>query len=129
MKWYLIESANRKLEHKKRIKDLLTIKKEIVNFFGPFRTDNSELKADNSEVFKAINNLCTSIGNLPTISQFNDLNEEKVSKSEIIYYLKAKPSFEEIENLLEEKINKVRPRLKIINDFEEIKANKEIIEL
>jgi hypothetical protein len=49
MKWYLIESANRKLEHKKRIKDLLTIKKEIVNFFGPFRTDNSELKTDNSE--------------------------------------------------------------------------------
>lgn len=49
MKWYLIESANGKLEHKKKIKDLLIIKKEIVNFFGPFGTDNSELKADDSE--------------------------------------------------------------------------------
>ena len=79
------------------------------------------LKADNSEVFKAINNLCTSIGNLPTISQFNDLNEEKVSKSEIIYYLKAKPSFEEIENLLEEKINKNE----FHNKYEEINQNLE----
>ena len=79
------------------------------------------LKADNSEVFKAINNLCTSIGNLPTISQFNDLNEEKVSKSEIIYYLKAKPSFEEIENLLEEKINKNE----FNNKYEELNQNLE----
>ena len=87
------------------------------------------LKANNSDVFKAINNLCNSIGNLPTISQFSDLNEEKVSKSEIIYYLKAKPSFEDIENLLNEKINKSE----FNNKYEELEQNlekfkKEILE-
>ena len=79
------------------------------------------LKANNSDVFKAINNLCNSIGNLPTISQFSDLNEEKVSKSEIIYYLKAKPSFEDIENLLDEKINKSE----FNNKYEELNQNLE----
>ena len=63
-------------------------------------------KANNSDVFQAIDNLCNSIENLPTNSQFNELNEEKVSKSDLIYYLKAKPSIEDIENLLDEKMNK-----------------------
>ena len=66
-----------------------------------------------------MDNLCNSIENLPTISQFNELNEEKVSKSDLIYYLKAKPSIEDIENLLDEKINK----REFNNKYEELNQN------
>ena len=72
------------------IKDLTRqIKTKInINDINP----KLNLKANNADVFKAIENLCNSIENLPTISQFNEINQDKVSKSELIYYLKAKPS-------------------------------------
>ena len=76
-------------------------------------------KANNSDVFQAIDNLCNSIENLPTNSQFNELNEEKVSKSDLIFYLKAKPSIEDIENLLDEKMNK----REFNNKYEELNIN------
>ena len=86
------------------IKDLVKEMRTKVNMKDLNPLLNS--KANNADVFTAIDNLCNSIENLPTVSQINDLNQEKVSKSEIIYYLKAKPSFEDVENLLGEKISK-----------------------
>lgn len=87
----IIKDLTKKLRTKINISDI----KSLLN-----------LKANNSEVFQAFDNLINSIENLATISQFNELNNDKVSKSEIIYYLKAKPSLEDIENLLNEKIDK-----------------------
>ena len=87
----IIKDLTKKLRTKINISDI----KSLLN-----------LKANNSEVFQAFDNLINSIENLATISQFNELNNDKVSKSEIIYYLKAKPSLDDIENLLNEKIDK-----------------------
>ena len=101
---YIIKDLVKELRTKANMKDL----NPLLN-----------LKANNSDVFKAVDNICNSIENLPTISQFNNLNEDKVSKSELIYYLKAKPSIEEIETLLDEKINKKE----FNNKYEELKQN------
>ena len=111
---YIIKDLVKELRTKANLKDINT---------------KLDLKANNADVFQAIDNLCNSIENLPTTSQINDLSQEKVSKSEIIYYLKAKPSFEDIDTLLDEKIDKKT----FINKYEEIidnfkKLKKDIME-
>ena len=111
---YIIKDLVKELRTKANLKDINT---------------KLDLKANNADVFQAIDNLCNSIENLPTTSQINDLSQEKVSKSEIIYYLKAKPSFEDMDTLLNEKIDKKT----FINKYEEIidnfkKLKKDIME-
>ena len=64
------------------------------------------LKANNSEVFQAIDNICNSIETLPNMSLINEINKDKISKNEIENYLKEKPSIEDIQNLLDDKIDK-----------------------
>ena len=64
------------------------------------------LKANNSEVFQAIDNICNSIETLPNMSLINEINKDKISKNEIENYLKEKPSIEDIQNLLDDKIGK-----------------------
>ena len=84
------------------------------------------LKANNADVYHAIDNLCNSIENLPTISQINELNQEKVSKNELINYLKDKPSMEDIESLLQEKTDKKEFNIKlesIEQNFEKFKKD------
>ena len=111
---YIIKDLVKELRTKANLKDINT---------------KLDLKANNADVFQAIDNLCNSIENLPTTSRINDLSQEKVSKSEIIYYLKAKPSFEDMDTLLNEKIDKKT----FINKYEEIidnfkKLKKDIME-
>ena len=111
---YIIKDLVKELRTKANLKDINT---------------KLDSKANNADVFQAIDNLCNSIENLPTTSQINDLSQEKVSKSEIIYYLKAKPSFEDMDTLLNEKIDKKT----FINKYEEIidnfkKLKKDIME-
>ena len=48
------------------------------------------LKANNSEVFQAIDNICNSIETLPNMSLINEINKDKISKNEIENYLKKK---------------------------------------
>ena len=64
------------------------------------------IKANNAEVYQAIDNLCNSIENLPNMSLIEELNKDKISKTELENFLNTKPSIEEIENLLVDKIEK-----------------------
>ena len=108
---YIIKDLVKELRTKANLKDINT---------------KLDLKANNADVFQAIDNLCNSIENLPTTSQINDLSQEKVSKSEIIYYLKAKPSFEDMDTLLDEKIDKKTFNNKyeeIIDNFKKLKKD------
>ena len=77
------------------------------------------LKANNSEVFQAIDNICNSIETLPNMSLINEINKDKISKNEIENYLKEKPSFEDIQNLLDDKIGKNE----FNNKFEDLVQN------
>ena len=77
------------------------------------------LKANNSEVFQAIDNICNSIETLPNMSLINEINKDKISKNEIENYLKEKPSFEDIQNLLDDKIDKNE----FNNKFEDLVQN------
>ena len=80
------------------------------------------LKANNNDVSQAIDNIYNSIENRPTFSEINELNNEKISKNEIMYYLNSKPSYEDIENKLKEKIDK----REFNNKYEELLHNFEI---
>ena len=77
------------------------------------------LKANNSEVFQAIDNICNSIETLPNMSLINEINKDKISKNEIENYLKEKPSIEDIQNLLDDKIGKNE----FNNKFEDLVQN------
>ena len=77
------------------------------------------LKANNSEVFQAIDNICNSIETLPNMSLINEINKDKISKNEIENYLKEKPSIEDIQNLLDDKIDKNE----FNNKFEDLVQN------
>ena len=77
------------------------------------------LKANNSDVFQAIDNICNSIETLPNMSLINELNKDKISKNEIENYLKEKPSIEDIQNLLDDKIDKNE----FNNKFEDLVQN------
>ena len=77
------------------------------------------IKANNAEVYQAIDNLCNSIENLPNMSLIEELNKDKISKHELENFLNTKPSIEEIENLLVDKIEKKE----FDNKFEELKLD------
>jgi len=79
-------------------------------------------KVNNNEIFGSINNIFANIDNFATIQQIEELNNEKVSKNEMIFYLNEKPSIEDIENILKEKIS----QRDLDNKFEELNQNLEI---
>ena len=79
-------------------------------------------KVNNNEVFGSINNIFANIDNFATVQQIEELNNEKVSKNEMIYYLNEKPSIEDVENILKEKIS----QRELDNKFDELYQNLEI---
>ena len=99
---YIIKDINKQLKTKYS-------KNEINNLLN--------LKANNNEVSEAFNNVYNSIEDRATISQINELKNEKISKNELIYYLEEKPSHKDIENLLKDKIDK-RELDEFFNKFE-----------
>ena len=79
-------------------------------------------KVNNNEVFGSINNIFANIDNFATIQQIEELSNEKVSKNEMIYYLNEKPSIEDVETILKEKIS----QRDLDNKFDELYQNLEI---
>jgi hypothetical protein len=79
-------------------------------------------KVNNNEVFGSINNIFANIDNFATVQQIEELNNEKVSKNEMIYYLNEKPSIEDVENILKDKIS----QRELDNKFDELYHNLEI---
>ena len=79
-------------------------------------------KANINDVSQAIDDLYNSIEERPTISFISELNNEKISKSEINYYLNKKASYEDLENIIKEKMER-----EINSKFEELFQNFEIL--
>ena len=62
-------------------------------------------KANNEDIFQAINNLSQELFNRPTNEEIYKVLDEKMNKNELIYYLNQKPNMEDINLLLNDKIN------------------------
>ena len=101
------------------------------------------LKANNNEVNRAINDINNVLDNKCTIDEMRTLLNEKISKSELIYYLNGKTNNEDIKTMLDEKIdnreftNEINTINEKIENFEKnftnkiglFALNKDIIEL
>ena len=79
-------------------------------------------KINNNEAFGSINNIFANIDNFATLQHIEQLNNDKVSKNEMIYYLNEKPSIEDVESILKEKIN----QKDLDNRFDELYQNLEL---
>ena len=79
-------------------------------------------KINNNEAFGSINNIFANIDNFATLQHIEELNNDKVSKNEMIYYLNEKPSIEDVESILKEKIN----QKDLDNRFDELYQNLEL---
>ena len=62
-------------------------------------------KANNDDIFQAINNLSQELFNRPTNEEILKNIDEKISKNELMYYLNQKPNMEDINSLLNDKMN------------------------
>ena len=62
-------------------------------------------KANNDDIFQAINNLSQEIFNRPTNDEIFKILDEKINKNELIYYLNQKPNIEDVNSLLNDKFN------------------------
>ena len=82
------------------------------------------LKANNSEVSEAFDNVYNSLENRPTISQ---MNNEKISKNDLIDYLKEKPSYKEVENMIKEKLDEKNFNIKFDEYLEKFEIFKKEI--
>ena len=63
------------------------------------------LKANTNDVMRAINDLSSSIDNKTNIDDTKNLMNDKISKSELVYYLNSKPSIDEVKCLIDEKVD------------------------
>ena len=63
------------------------------------------IKANNEDVFQALNNLSTELFNRPTNEEICKSLEEKLNKNELLYHLNQKPNIEDINSLINEKIS------------------------
>ena len=63
------------------------------------------MKANNDDIFQAINNLSQELFNRPTNEEIFKVLDEKINKNELIYYLNQKPNIEDINSLLNDKMN------------------------
>ena len=63
------------------------------------------IKANNEDVFQALNNLSTELFNRPTNEEICKSLEEKLNKNELLYHLSQKPNIEDINSLINEKIS------------------------
>ena len=80
-------------------------------------------KSEKSEMNKLAADLKNLIQSKASNDQVNQLLNDKISKSELLFYLSNKASIEDISNILEEKIG-VREFEEIINEIELIKKEK-----
>ena len=80
-------------------------------------------KSEKSEMSKLAADLKNLIQSKASNDQVNQLLNDKISKSELLFYLSTKASIEDINNILEEKIS-VREFEEIINEIELIKKEK-----
>ena len=62
-------------------------------------------KANNDDIFQAINNLSQELFNRPTNEEILKSLDEKINKNELMYYLNQKPNMEDINSLLNDKMN------------------------
>ena len=62
-------------------------------------------KANNDDIFQAINNLSQELFNRPTNEEILKNIDEKISENELMYYLNQKPNMEDINSLLNDKMN------------------------
>ena len=74
------------------------------------------IKANTTEVMRAINDLSSSIEHRATIDETRTLLSDKISKSELIYYLNSKASIDDVKNLIDEKVD-LRQYSNEINDL------------
>ena len=63
------------------------------------------IKANNEDVFQALNNLSTELFNRPTNEEICKSLDEKLNKNELLYHLNQKPNIEDINSLINEKIS------------------------
>ena len=63
------------------------------------------IKANNEDVFQALNNLSTELFNRPTNEEICKSLDEKLNKNELLYHLNQKPNIEDINSLIHEKIS------------------------
>ena len=64
-------------------------------------------KANNEDIFQAINNLSQELYNRPTNEEIYKALDEKINKDEILYYLNQKSNIEEVNSLINDKISKI----------------------
>ena len=77
------------------------------------------LKANTTEVMRAFSDLSSAIDNRSTIEETRNLLNDKISKSELLYYLNSKPSLEDIKNLIDDKVD----YRNFNNEINELKLN------
>ena len=77
------------------------------------------LKANTTEVMRAFSDLSSAIDNRSTIEETRNLLNDKISKSELLYYLNSKPSLEDIKNLIDDKVD----YRNFNNEINELKIN------
>ena len=77
------------------------------------------LKANTTEVMRAFSDLSSAIDNRSTIEETRNLLNDKISKSELLYYLNSKPSLEDIKNLIDDIVD----YRNFNNEINELKLN------
>ena len=64
-------------------------------------------KANNDDIFQAINNLSQELFNRPTNDEIYKALDEKINKNELFYYLNQKSNIEEVNSLINDKISNI----------------------
>ena len=64
-------------------------------------------KANNDDIFQAINNLSQELFNRPTNDEIYKALDEKINKNELFYYLNQKLNIEEVNSLINDKISNI----------------------
>ena len=64
-------------------------------------------KANNDDIFQAINNLSQELFNRPTNDEIYKALDEKINKNELFYYLNQKSNIEEVNSLINNKISNI----------------------